>query len=61
MFGVAIFVLCNGGIQDLLQLFHISLSGEANEWVRGVGEGEDLEKEWVELIERVLKERIQKV
>jgi hypothetical protein len=30
-------------------------SGEAKEWVRGVGEGEDPEMEWVELMERVLK------
>ena len=30
-------------------------SGEAMEWVRGVGEGEDPEKEWVELMERVIK------
>ena len=30
-------------------------SGEAKEWVRGVGEGEELEKEWVELMERVIK------
>jgi hypothetical protein len=30
-------------------------SGEAKEWVRGVGEGEDREKEWVELMERVIK------
>ncbi|KAF8814709.1 hypothetical protein BYT27DRAFT_7238681 [Phlegmacium glaucopus] len=30
-------------------------SGKAEEWVRGVGEGGDPEKEWVELIERVIK------
>ena len=30
-------------------------SGEAKEWVRDVGEGEGPEKEWVELVERVLK------
>jgi hypothetical protein len=30
-------------------------SGEAKEWVRGVGEGGDPEKEWVELMERVIK------
>jgi Flavin-binding monooxygenase-like len=30
-------------------------SGEAKEWVRGVGEGEHPEKEWVELVERVIK------
>ena len=30
-------------------------SGEAKEWVRGVGESEDPEKEWVELMERVIK------
>jgi hypothetical protein len=30
-------------------------SGEAKEWVRGVGEGEDPEKEWVKLMERVIK------
>ena len=30
-------------------------SGEAKEWVRGVGEGEDPEREWVELMERVIK------
>ena len=30
-------------------------SGEAKEWIRGVGEGEDPEKEWVELMGRVIK------
>ena len=30
-------------------------SGEAEEWVRGVGEGEDPEREWVELTERIIK------
>lgn len=30
-------------------------SGEAREWVRGVGDGEDPEKEWVDLMERVIK------
>jgi len=30
-------------------------SGEVEEWVRGVGEGEDPEKEWVELMEKVIK------
>ena len=30
-------------------------SGEAKEWVRDVGEGDDPEKEWVELTERVIK------
>ena len=30
-------------------------SGETKEWVRGVGEGGDPEKEWVELTERVIK------
>jgi hypothetical protein len=30
-------------------------TGEAKEWVRGIGEGEDPEKEWVELMERVIK------
>jgi hypothetical protein len=30
-------------------------SGEAKEWVCGVGKNEDPEKEWVELMERVIK------
>jgi hypothetical protein len=30
-------------------------SGEADEWVHGVAEGGDPEKEWVELMERVIK------
>jgi len=30
-------------------------SGEAKEWVHGVGEGEDPEKEWVEFMERVIR------
>ena len=30
-------------------------NGEAREWVRDVGEGEDPEGEWVELMERVIK------
>ena len=30
-------------------------SGDAKEWVRGVGEGEDPEKEWVELMEKIIR------
>ena len=34
-------------------------SGEAKEWVRGVGEGEDPEKEWVELTKKVVKKGLE--